>query len=56
MHPPPWEALSPNNADVNTIPHWPPRLVSDIRRGPGEMGLQDLGMVWLGGLLEPKPA
>ena len=44
--------MSPKNADVNTIstllPPSPPRLVSDIRRGPRETGLQDLGTVWLG--------
>ena len=30
------------------LPPSPPRLVSDIRRGPRETGLQDLGTVWLG--------
>lgn len=48
MHPLPWEAMFPNNADVNMISTPATRPVSDIRREPTEMGLQDLEMVWLG--------
>lgn len=48
MHPLPWKAMSPNNADVNMISTSATRPVSDIRREPREMGLQDLEMVWLG--------
>lgn len=48
MHLPPWDARCPNNKDANVISTSATRPLSDTRRGPREMGLQDSGWVWLG--------
>ena len=48
MHLPPWDARCPNNKGANMISTSATHPLSDTRRGPREMGLQDSGWVWLG--------